>query len=160
MRTFTASTSTTVKIVTIVIVILAIGFAVTAFQAEDDAKFLVIPTIVLAVAIGVSYYCSIRSYEIADGKLIIQRPFDVVSVPIAGIQNAEAVDRKSLRWTVRTFGIGGLFSYTGEFWNKKFGSMTWYVTRMDKAVLITDARNKKIVVSPDDTNQFIRVLKN
>ena len=155
---FTASTSTTVKVVTAAIFILTIGLALVAIKDEVGEAAL-IPASILAIVIAVSYYFSIRHYEIGDGKLIVRRPFDAVQIPLGNISDVQTVDRKRLRWTVRTFGIGGLFSYTGEFWNKKLGSMSWYVTRMDKAVMIVRG-HRKIVISPDDPEKFLEVLKN
>lgn len=37
--------------------------------------------------------------------------------------------------------------------------MTWYVTRMDRAVILIDAANKKTVVSPDNPEKFIAALQ-
>jgi hypothetical protein len=159
MMKFTASTSTTVKVVTAAIFILAIGLALVAIKDEVGAAAL-IPASILAIVIAVSYYFSIRHYEIGDGKLIVRRPFDAVQIPLGNISDVQTVDRKRLRWAVRTFGIDGLFSYTGTFWNKELGSMTWYLTRMDKAVLIVDSNGKKIVVSPDDPQKFGDAVKN
>ena len=53
------------------------------------------------------------------------------------------------------FGVGGLFGYYGNFVNSTLGSMTWYATRRDKAVLITTLENKKIIVTPDSPEEFV-----
>lgn len=159
MMRFAASTGTTVKVITISIFILTIGLAVAATGDEVGLASL-IPASILAIVMAVSYYFSIRHYEISDGKLMVRRPFDAIQIPLGNISDVHTVDRKSLRRTVRTFGIGGLFSYTGTFWNKEFGSMTWYVTRMDKAVLMVDAKGTKVVVSPDEAERFVKFLKN
>ena len=65
------------------------------------------------------------------------------------------IDKKDIRNCVRTFGVGGLFGYYGCFANFTFGSMTWYATRKDKAVLITTNTNKKVLVTPNDPVAFI-----
>ena len=157
MTKFSASTNTTVKIVTAVTVLLLVYFVAAAFLG--DSKLTLIPAAILLFVIGLSYYFSITKYEVDRNQLIIRRPFDSVSISLENLQSVERIAKKDLRWTVRTFGIGGLFSYTGEFWNKKLGSMSWYVTRMDKAVMIVHG-NRKIVISPDDPEKFLEALKN
>ena len=156
MTKFSASTSTTVKIVTTLIILMLAGFVAMALL--DDSKLSLVPAAILLLVIGLSYYFSITKYEMDRNQLIIRRPFDSVSISLENLQSVERIAKKDLRWTVRTFGIGGLFSYTGTFWNKQLGSMTWYVTRMDKAVLLENG-NQKIVISPDDPRKFLEVVK-
>lgn len=69
--------------------------------------------------------------------------------------SAEVLEKDALYWSIRTFGVGGLFGYFGKFANAKLGNMTWYATRRDKTVLIKTAGNKKIILTPDDPNQFV-----
>ncbi len=63
-----------------------------------------------------------------------------------------------MKWTIRTFGVGGLFGYYGEFVNWKLGNMTWYATRRDKTVLIETVDDKKLIVTPDEPEAFIKQL--
>jgi hypothetical protein len=37
--------------------------------------------------------------------------------------------------------------------------MKWYATRMSNAVLITTGNNKKIVLTPDDPELFVKRLQ-
>jgi len=64
-----------------------------------------------------------------------------------------------LTYSVRTFGVGGLFGYFGKFWNKEYGNMTWYATRRDKAIMIITKENKKIILTPDEVEKFINEFK-
>ena len=63
--------------------------------------------------------------------------------------------KKKLSWAVRIFGVSGLFGYWGKFSNTKLGSMTWYSTRRNNAVLITTIYNKKIVLTPNEPEKFV-----
>lgn len=57
---------------------------------------------------------------------------------------------EQLSGSIRTFGVGGLFGYFGKFSNPKLGSMTWYATRRDKAILIITNDNKRLLLTPDE----------
>jgi hypothetical protein len=75
------------------------------------------------------------------------------------LKNAVAVSKEDMRWTARTFGNGGLFGYYGKFWNKKFGTMTWYATKLNNYILIKTHEGKKIVLTPDNPQLLEEVLK-
>jgi hypothetical protein len=71
------------------------------------------------------------------------------------IKNILKIENGKLSWSIRTFGVGGLFGYFGKFWSNEFGNMTWYATRRDKAIMIITKENKKIVLTPDEVEKFI-----
>jgi len=108
----------------------------------------------LAIYFGTFLFRPIN-YSLTDDKLIIHRPLTDVKIDRKEIKSVEQLDKEKLAWTFRTFGVGGLFGYWGRFANRKIGSMTWYATRKNKAVLVTTVRNKKIVLTPDEPEQFV-----
>lgn len=95
------------------------------------------------------------NYTLTIDELIVHRPLINVKIYRTEIKSVELIDKEKLGQTFRTFGVGGLFGYFGKFANAKLGSMTWYATRRDKAVLITTVDNKKIVLTPDNPIEFI-----
>ena len=99
------------------------------------------------------------NYTLTTGKLVVHRPLTNVKISLTEIKSVEQIDKEKLGQTFRTFGAGGLFGYFGKFTNTKLGSMTWYATRMDKAVLITTIDNKKIVLTPDNPEEFVANFK-
>lgn len=62
------------------------------------------------------------------------------------------IPRDDLKWSIRTFGNGGVFGYYGKFFNNSFGSMTWFATRRENFVMLILKDGRKIVVTPDDLN--------
>ncbi|MFT3933855.1 MAG: PH domain-containing protein [Chitinophagaceae bacterium] len=116
-----------------------------------------------AVALMVSWLACFAfkpsGYDVLDGKLIINRPLKNVIIDKHDIASAEMLDGKSLRGSIRLFGVGGLFGYFGKYVNSKLGRMTWYATRRDKIVLITTKDNKKIIVTPDEPSAFVAAIK-
>ena len=155
---FKASKSFWIKAITIAIFVAFAALIIGTLVGEFNGNDIWMPGTVLILVFGLSYFFSIREYEIDDRSIIIHRPFDTIVIPKAAIKKAMAVNKKDLRFSIRTFGIGGVFSYTGQFWNGRFGSMTWYVTRMDSAVMLITSTNKKTVVSPDNREKFIAML--
>ena len=104
------------------------------------------------------YYFRISSYSVTDDGIVIRRPFDMVVLKRDGLTDVCRIDGKSLRYSVRTFGIGGLFAITGKFWNRRYGDMTWYVTRTDRVVVLVFGQ-KKVLLSPDLPGEFLAALK-
>lgn len=95
------------------------------------------------------------NYILTSDNLIIHRLFADVKIQRSQIKSIKLLDKSATGWSIRTFGVGGLFGYYGKFLNSKLGSMTWYATRRDVMVLIVTMDNKKIIVTPDDPNKFI-----
>jgi hypothetical protein len=95
------------------------------------------------------------NYKITSEQLIIHRLLGDKKIDRSQIKSVEALDNDQMRWTIRTFGVGGLFGYYGKFANKKLGSMTWYATRRDKYVLVRTIEDKKIILTPDEPVSFV-----
>lgn len=74
------------------------------------------------------------------------------------IMSAALLDEESLKGSIRTFGVGGLFGYFGKYFNRTLGSMTWYATRKDNFVLILTNDDKKIILTPNEPDKFLANL--
>jgi len=70
------------------------------------------------------------------------------------ILEVKNIEYSDLRFSIKTFGNGGLFGFSGSFRNKKFDDMTWFLTRKDTLVMIV-TQKQKFVLSPDDRELFI-----
>ena len=98
----------------------------------------------------ISYVLSPQKY-IADGaELVIVRPANNVHILVSEIEDVRLIAKGELRWTIRTFGVGGLFGYFGKYYNNTFGAMTWYTTQLKNRILIRLKSSKKIVITPDN----------
>ena len=94
-------------------------------------------------------------YMVTDDELIVRRPLLNIHIKRSDIKTVELIDKNKIRGSFRTFGVGGLFGYFGNFSNFSIGHMTWYVTRRDKPVLVTTINDKKIIVTPDESDKFV-----
>ncbi len=93
---------------------------------------------------------------IKEDRIVIKRPFKDVIIHRSAIADVIKLDDGKLARSIRTFGSGGLFGYFGLFWQKEFGTMTWYATRRDQAIMMMTSSNKKLVITPDETDDFMQ----
>jgi hypothetical protein len=109
------------------------------------------------ILIIVSIICFILKpshYILEEDAIIIHRMFNDVKILHSDILKVELVPAEKLKWSIRTFGVGGLFGYFGKFYNRNIGSMTWYATQRENFVLIKTNKNN-IIITPDDAENFV-----
>jgi hypothetical protein len=98
----------------------------------------------------------IRSYAITGDEILIRRLFWTTRVPLAGLKSAEHMPRV-MSTSLRTFGNGGGFSFTGWFWNKPLGHYRAFVTDLNRTVVLRFEK-RTVVVSPAEPQDFVRQL--
>jgi len=157
---FKASLGISAKIITIGITCLFTALIIwPVFTISDNGvpSLIYVPTALGLIYFGVLLY-SPRKYSITENAFVVHRFIGNYSIPKASIRSVEIL-QKGVPFAMRTFGVGGLFGYFGTFYNADMGNMQWYITRRDKTVLIKTSSGKKIVVSPDDAEQFVAALQ-
>ncbi len=143
--TFKASLDTTARITTISITILFLIIALIPFWAMNtDASFSasLFSSILLIVIYSITYAFCPQSYTLDNDSILINRPISNIIIKKKDIQSIVKLNKEDLRCSIRTFGVGGLFGYFGKFSNRKWGTMTWYITRRDKTILISKHKEK------------------
>ena len=83
-------------------------------------------------------------------ELIIKRPARDKHIKLADLAEVRMLKEADMSWTIRTFGVGGLFGHYGRYYNKSLGSFTQYTTRRNNQILIRTRQEKKIIITPDD----------
>ena len=109
----------------------------------------------LAIILGSVPYI-IRGYTITPNSITVHRLFWTTELPLTDLQSAE-FEPGAMSRSLRTFGNGGLFSFTGFFRNKRLGAYRAFVTDLQKTVLL-NYPDRTVVVSPSAPDQFIRDL--
>jgi hypothetical protein len=156
--TYKASFDNLTKITTIGVTILfAFIFLLPIIIIKDgsDNQNAIYTRVAMLLFYIITYGFSTKYYQLTPDAVIIRRLFGNVKIKRSEITSIEIVEKENMGWIMRTFGVGGLFGYWGRFSSSKLGSMTWYATRKNKIVLITKINNKKIVITPDEAEQFI-----
>lgn len=95
----------------------------------------------------------VRGYELAPGELRVQRLLWSTRVALAGLKEVRA-DPEAMTGSLRLFGNGGLFSFTGLFRSRTLGRYRAFVTDPKRAVVLTLAR-RVVVISPEDPEGFV-----
>jgi len=152
METFTASLDTTSKIITGFIFLMVVAGVVMIFFQNPWFAGLGV-AVIPALLIVFTYIYSISSYQIADDKLVIKRPFSMFDkeISLSDIESVQVPDKNDFSGTIRTAGVGGLFGYYGYFMNNKLGTFRMYATNgKNRILIILKSKKDKIVLSPDD----------
>lgn len=153
-KTSMDKTAVTITVLITILFAVIIGSQYWAFlQGNTYRPVYIIVSLLLIYLLAFAFHPS--GYKITADAFVICRPVSSVRINRADIKSVAIIDKKEIKGTIRTFGVGGLFGYYGTFANFKLGSMTWYATRRNNTVLITTARNKKIVVTPNDPESFL-----
>lgn len=155
--TYKTSLDNSTKITTTAITILFAVIIITQFlliKAAGTSIPVITSFALLLIYFAVFLYRPVN-YILADDEIIIKRTLGDVKIKRSEIKTVQQLERSDLAWSLRIFGVGGLFGYWGKFSNKKMGTMTWYSTRKDKAVLIETINNKKVIITPDEPQQFV-----
>ena len=155
---YKASFDNLTKIVTIGVTILfAFIFLLPIIIIKDgsDNQNAIYTRVAMLLFYFITYGFSTKDYQLTQDEVIIRRLLGNAKIKRSEISSVEIIEKEQMGWLIRTFGVGGLFGYWGRFSSSKLGSMTWYATRKNKIVLITKINNKKIVITPDEAEQFI-----
>lgn len=107
----------------------------------------------LALVMGAALF-TIRGYAVVPGAILIHRLFWSTRLPLAQFESAR-FEPDAMRGSIRTFGNGGLFSFTGRFHNQSLGAYRAYVTDLQRTVVLRFP-GRVVVVSPSAPEDFVR----
>lgn len=109
---------------------------------------------VLAPLLGtlISAAFMVRGYVVTDALLIIKRLGWGTRLDLSRLTAVE-VDPHALEGSMRLFGNGGFFSFSGWYRNKKLGVYRLFATDSKRAVVLRFS-DKAVVVTPEDPQKF------
>ncbi len=161
-----ASLGTTARIITMGVTILFTTLAVfglsVIFDADKDLLEKAQIGFMILLLLVVYVFCYLYrplGYMVDRENITVHRPLKSVIIPLKEIGEVFQVSPESMKWTIRTFGNGGLFGLYGKFWNTRYGNMTWYATRTDNVIMVVMKNAKKIVLSPDQLSMLDEILR-
>ena len=100
---------------------------------------------------------AVRGYELRNGVLYVRRLLWTTRVPLGELREA-IIDPQAGASSIRLFGNGGLFAFSGWFRNAKLGRYRAFVTDWRQAVVLR-ASAGTVVLSPIDPAGFVRGLQ-
>jgi len=144
----------------VVLVVLVIPFItiISQFARIHDMWLLLGPAVIL-IGIVVTLLYRPKEYQLDAEGLHIIRPVKPVRIPLYNIRSIMPVTTKELGYGLRAFGSGGFLGYFGVFYYRNYGRITLYATDRSKLLLITLDNDRKIIISPDDTEGFMAAFK-
>lgn len=149
------------------------------FRAPWDFLLIIVTTLIVGLLLGLNYLYSSHSviptiitwgiilscaafgvfgYSIQNGKLRILCLGWSKDIPLSEITSVEFKPNAGMG-SIRIAGIGGLFGYIGYFKNRILGHYRAYATHRRKTVVILTNKNEQIVITPDDPDLFVQVLR-
>lgn len=135
----------------------SVGFLVAIFfswSKGGTAAWLI--TVILLLTLLITALFTVKGYRLQGQALLIQRLFWQTKIDLRKLQSAR-VEPQAFRKSIKTCGNGGLFSFSGYYWSKSLGKFKCYVTDMKRSVIL-EIDSKKIVISPDSPEGFVRAL--
>lgn len=116
---------------------------------------LLIALLPLVILVSTALF-TVRGYRLEGDRLFVQRLFWWSVIPISDLTRAWH-DPNAMQSSIRLFGNGGLFSFTGLFRNKTIGMYRAWATDPARAVVLQFPA-RTIVVTPEDPQAFLQLL--
>jgi hypothetical protein len=131
-----------------------------AHAARWEYVLEIAPAAFILLSLDISMYLlKPLSVNVAADAIVVDRKIKPVQISFTDIKEIRLVEPSDMRMSIRTFGNGGVFGYTGLYYNRKMGSMRWYCTQRKNYVLIATTKGKKMIVTPDEPGAFMNELE-
>jgi hypothetical protein len=159
MKQYDAPWSTSLIVISVLTIIVCLGASAGVWLSiaatHPPPKLGCLAFMPLALLFGTALF-TIRGYSISSDSILVHRLLWQTVLPRAGLESAQ-VEPDAMRGSIRTFGNGGAFSFTGFYYNKRLGSYQAYVTNPRRAVVLRYA-NRRVVLSPATPEDFVNDL--
>jgi hypothetical protein len=127
-------------------------------DVAKDYSFL-IGVIGVPVVFVLAVFFAPLKYTITNSEIITNRLGPNVVVPIKSIHDINRIPRKELGpIPLRVFGVGGFCGSYGYFWSLRLGLFKAYITNTQTLIFIKYGDNKKILLSPERPEEFLRAI--
>ena len=94
----------------------------------------------------------IRGYTLTPHAILVHRLLWTTRLPLAGLRSVQ-FEPNAMRWSIRTFGNGGFYSFSGFYYNKLLGAYRAFVTDCHQTVVLRYG-GRTVVVSPSSPEEF------
>jgi hypothetical protein len=154
MKNYKAPWSASLIVVSSLATVLCAGMAID-FILSGDSALPWIASLPLAILVGGALF-TIRGYAVTADAILVRRLFWTTRLPLTGLQSAQ-FEPDAMRGSIRTFGSGGLFSFSGSFRNKGLGAYRALATDLHRTVVLRFP-SRTVVISPAAPEEFIHYV--
>lgn len=151
--TFVAPWGRAITLISLGISALLVAVAWLAAMQEEATWVAVLP---IAILLGAAAF-AILGYRVEADAVIIRRPGWTTRLPLSGLVEVEAMPG-AMKRSLRTFGNGGLFGFSGRYRNRRLGAYRAWVTDRRRMVVLRFLE-RTIVLSPDDPQAFVEAVR-
>jgi hypothetical protein len=159
MNYFRAPWSKSLIVASIFATLVCLGVAYALWTLPAEPSFEPLRLWLSLVPLAVILVCAlfaVRGYSITNNALLIDRLFWTTRIALTELRSVR-FDPTATQRSIRTFGNGGFFSFTGYFRNKELGSYRAFMTDRRRAVVLRFP-SSVIVISPDGPEDFVNVI--
>ena len=152
MKSYKAPWSTSLAIISLLVSLICVGTAIVMLWSGHGLIrwAAVLP---LAIISGGALF-TVRGYTVAQDAIMVHRLFWTTRLPLAGLQSVQ-FQANAMHGSIRTFGNGGLFAFSGWFHNRALGGYRAFVTDPRRTVVLHFPQ-RVVIVSPAVPKEFVR----
>jgi hypothetical protein len=159
MNTYKAPWSTLLTVITTIVSVVLLGIMVIGISIQMEGyqfQWYIIMIGLPAAILIITVFFMIRKFELRGSSLLIHRLGWKKSIDLGSLKSAE-FDPAAAKNSIRLFGNGGLFAFSGIYRNKKLGNYRIYATDFKKCVVLkTDQRT--FVITPENPEKFVEEI--
>jgi hypothetical protein len=152
VKNYTAPWSTSLIIISSLATLICVGVAVSLIASGR----LWVGLLPLAIVCGGLLF-TIRGYTVTPDAILVHRLLWTSRIPLAGLHSAQ-VEPDAMRRSIRAFGNGGLFSFSGSFRSTALGAYRAFVTDPHRTVVL-HFPTRTVVVSPSAPEEFVHDIE-
>jgi hypothetical protein len=149
-----------ISAVTTIIIVIVLGAVLQVLAGAKRVPFEHFREVISAVVLfapSVALLLTVRGYTLEGSHLRVKRLLWSTELSLSGLKSVE-FDPEAVKGSLRLFGNGGFFSFSGIFRNKTLGNYRAWATNHNNAVILRfDA--KTWVVTPEDPERFVQLLQ-
>lgn len=154
MKNYQAPWSTSLIVISSLVTAFCVGVAITMlWSSRGMLPWLAL--LPLVIVCGGALF-TVRGYTVTADAILVYRLFWTTRLSLAGLQSAK-FEPDAMRRSLRTFGNGGLFSFSGLFRNKALGAYRAFVTDPHQTVVL-HFPTRTVVISPSSPQEFVHEI--
>ena len=153
---------TGLKITSVVGTVLILGAGIGAYRAIPvptgfTHQFgLAVAMILPAVLVG-SLLFMVTGYAVEGTELYVRRLLSSTCISLQGLKRIW-IEPAVCKGSIRVFGNGGLFSFTGLFYSKRLGRYRLFATDISRSVVLI-LPSRVVVITPAEPEAFIEHVR-
>jgi hypothetical protein len=170
-KTMLVSTISFIVGLTILLPLIVLAFLIPSILHVKNTKiFLIILgsislyEILMCSIVFLCYSYAPKGYTIKNNLIMVHKHRGKIEIPFGEILNIRHISQEAISpilfWgNYSGVKITGIFGFLGNFHTKKMGQLKVYVSDMNKVVVLECKKGEKYLLSPDDPDKFISILK-